>query len=71
MTTKDLFAIAAIVFGVINALFNYIIFWKGRKDIYEGDYQRARGALIWATFSFQLLLIAAACWVCCLIDGIA
>ena len=71
MGIKDWFALAMAVLGIASAVFNYIIYWQGRKDIYEGDFKRAEVAWRWGTVVFQMLMVCIACWVVCIVDGIA
>lgn len=71
MTTKDVCALIAILAGIASATFNYIIFLQGRKDYYRGDDDRAMRALWWATPFMSLMLVSAAGWLYCLINGIA
>lgn len=71
MTAKDGFALAMLILGIASGAFNYAIYWRGRKDIYEGDFRRAKTAWLWATVVFQAFLACAACWIICIIDGVA
>ena len=71
MTAKDGFALAALILGIASAVFNYAIYWQGRRDVYEGDRKRAETAWRWATVIFQLQMICAACWITCIIDSVA
>lgn len=71
MSTKDWITLAIAACGLANAIGNHIIYWQGRRDVYDGDRNRSGNALRFFTAAIQALLIAIACWVCCLIEGIS
>lgn len=71
MTTKDGCALAMAISGILCIAVIYIVYWRGRIDIYEGDRERSKSALIIGTVAIQAFLLSLACWGYCLIDGIA
>lgn len=71
MTQKDWYALIAIIFGIISAILNYVIYDSGRTDFYNRYGNCAKRWLICAEWSFRVQLVAAVCWAVCVVKDIA
>lgn len=71
MTQRDASALAMAISGIILIIIIYAMYKAGRKDVFYGDEERTNTVLQFGTAGIQAFLIALACWVCCIVKGIA
>ena len=71
MTQRDVSALAMAISGIVLILIIYAMYKAGRKDVLYGDEGRTKTVLQFGTAGIQAFLLALACWVCCIVKGIA